>query len=352
MLNLIKKKIVSQIIKYQVDKPINQKKTKKKFVSKTKFLLNRFGNKNPKKIFYVIKVDKNGGGGLFSNVLFVLNHLKICERHNFIPVVDMENFPTRYNEKNKINNSYNSWEYYFEKVSKFSLNEVYSSNNVILTDGFINDEMAINYKTDKDIYKLFNKYIKIKKKFLISSKKFSKKYFKNKKVLAVHFRGTSMKTIPKHPLPPTPMQIINLVDEAIDKYKFDKIFFVTDQLKYLDLFKKIYGEKLCYRNSFRSNKSKIFDLNVRKNHRYNMGVDALEDTLLISKLRYLICSRSNMSEVASIMINKKMKVIEIWNGYNPNKILFSQFNWKLRENLPEALGGFKKKINLKFSKRK
>ena len=75
----------------------------------------------------------------------------------------MENFPTRYNEKNKIDNTYNSWEYYFEKVSKFSLSEVYSSKNVILTDGFINDEMAINYKSDKDIYKLYNKYIKIKK---------------------------------------------------------------------------------------------------------------------------------------------------------------------------------------------
>ena len=52
-----------------------------------------------------------------------------------------------------------------------------------------------------------------------------------------------------------------------------------------------------------------------------MGVDALEDTLLMSKLEYLICSRSNMSEVASLMINKKMR-IEIWNGYNPNKILY------------------------------
>ena len=126
----------------------------------------------------------------------------------------MENFPTRYNEKNKIDNTYNSWEYYFEKVSKFSLSEVYSSKNVILTDGFINDEMAINYKSDKDIYKLYNKYIKIKKKFLINTKKFSNKHFKNKKVLAVHFRGTSMKTIPKHPLPPTPNQIIGLIDKS------------------------------------------------------------------------------------------------------------------------------------------
>ena len=66
-------------------------------------MINSFGKKNPNKFFYVIKVDKNGGGGLFSNVLFVLNHLEISKRHNFIPVIDMKNFPTRYNENKKIN---------------------------------------------------------------------------------------------------------------------------------------------------------------------------------------------------------------------------------------------------------
>ena len=350
MINYIKKKIIKLIIKNQVDKPIHLKKNKIKIQNKTKFIIKSFGKKNQNKVFYVIKVDKNGGGGLFSNVLFVLNHIKICKKHNFIPVVDMENFPTRYNEKRKIFNSMNSWNYYFKKVSKFTLNEVYLSKNVIFTDGFINDEMSKNYKSDNDLKLIFKKYIKIKKNFLKSTNNFAKKHFKGKKVLAVHFRGTSMKTIPRHPLPPTPDQIINLINKLIKRYKFNKIFLVTDELNYLELFKEIYGNMLCYRKSFRSNKSKIFDLNPRKLHRYNMGVDALEDTLLMSKLNYLVCSRSNMSEVASLMINKNMKVIEIWNGYNPNKILYSQFNWKLKKYLPEAVGGFKKKLKIKFRK--
>ena len=79
----------------------------------------------------------------------------------------------------------------------------YSSKNVILTDGFINDEMAINYKSDKDNINYIINILKLKK-ILANTKKFSNKHFKNKKVLAVHFRGISMKTIPKHPLPPTP----------------------------------------------------------------------------------------------------------------------------------------------------
>ena len=36
---------------------------------------------------------------MFSNLIFVLNHLIICEKHKFIPIIDMENFPTIYNEK-------------------------------------------------------------------------------------------------------------------------------------------------------------------------------------------------------------------------------------------------------------
>ena len=123
---------------------------------------------------------------------------------------------------------------------------------------------------------------------------------------------------------------------------------MTDQLDYLKLFINKYGNKVCYRNSFRSNKSKIFHLNERKFHRYKMGVDALEDTLLMSKLNYLICSRSNMSEVASIMLSNKLKVFEIKNGFNPNKILYSQINWYIKKLLPETLGGFKKTLPLKF----
>ena len=46
----------------------------------------------------------------------------------------MENFPTVYNEKNLINKSKNSWDYYFKPISKYSLViftkvSVYFSNN-------------------------------------------------------------------------------------------------------------------------------------------------------------------------------------------------------------------------------
>ena len=40
-----------------------------------------------------------------------------------------------------------------------------------------------------------------------------------------------------------------------------------------------------------------------------------------------------------------MRVIEIWNGFNPNKIFFHNLIGN-KKNLPESFGGFKKKLNL------
>ena len=68
----------------------------------------------------------------------------------------MKNFPTRYNESKKILSTFNSWEYYFEKISDIDLKDVYQSKNVIFTNGFINDEMSkITKKTQ-----ISKKYLK------------------------------------------------------------------------------------------------------------------------------------------------------------------------------------------------
>ena len=91
----------------------------------------KFGIKNKNKTFYIIK--RTPGAGLFSNVIFVLNHLLIAKKHNFIPIIDMKNFPTIYSEKNMINKTNNSWKYYFESLNKYKLEDVYKSQRVIIT---------------------------------------------------------------------------------------------------------------------------------------------------------------------------------------------------------------------------
>ena len=51
------------------------------------------------------------GAGLFSNLIYVFNHLEIAKKNNFIPIIDMKNFTTIYNEEKKVDNSFNAWDF-------------------------------------------------------------------------------------------------------------------------------------------------------------------------------------------------------------------------------------------------
>ena len=119
-----------------------------------------FGNKNPDKIFYIIR--RSPGAGFFSNLTYVLGHLEIAKKHKFTPVIDMENYPTIYNEKKLINKTYNSWEYYFKKVSKYKLDEVYKSKNVITTSNFFKPHMSTDMSLKKEFHGLIKEYIHIR----------------------------------------------------------------------------------------------------------------------------------------------------------------------------------------------
>ena len=326
----------------------------RKIISKSKFILPKdildnykelqfcnFGKKNKKKIFYVIQ--RKIGGGFFSNLLFVLNHLAFSEKFNFIPVIDMQNFEGFYNEKYKINNSLNSWEYYFEKTSNFSLEEVYKSRNVIITS----NKTFHNYKyRAKDehlnLKKVFSKYIKIKKNILIEFKKIIQNLDINKNnTIALHWRGTDHKFLPNHPQTPTRKQIFSKVETAIKNKKFNKIFVVTEDPDYLKILKKKYGKRILYLNSFRSSKSSDFSNFNRKNHRYKVGKESLIEVLILSNLNYMICSESNISDfVTFISKNKNFNVDTVVNPRNSKNSLLCYLKWKLKLILPPYFGGY------------
>ena len=215
-----------------------------------------FSKLNPNVVFYVIK--RSPGAGLFSNLIYVLNHLNIADKNRFIPIVDMKNFTTIYNEKNKIDGNYNAWEYYFENVSKYSLEEVYKSQNVIITK----DKFYKYFSHDisnKKFRKIGDRYFKIKKKF----NKISDNYFKknlNEKTLAIHYRGTSYKTSANHPFPATINNTIEYCKFLLKKYGYKKIFLCTEDLKLFYEMKKNFKSNLYSLNSYRSFKDDAFKI--------------------------------------------------------------------------------------------
>ena len=91
----------------------------------------------------------------------------------FIPIIDMENYPAFYNEKNKINKTNNSWEYYFKNLNKYNLNKVYKSKNVFSSN--LKFERDITDMTNKEISKYLKKLKS--KKYNLKSSSFPKKKF-------------------------------------------------------------------------------------------------------------------------------------------------------------------------------
>lgn len=91
-----------------------------------------FGSLNPDKKFFVIRSD-NTCQGLLSLYFGGLEYIYRCFQEGFIPVVDYQNYKTQYNVDFPVNGTFNSWEYYFEQPSVYSLEEIYHSKNVRLS---------------------------------------------------------------------------------------------------------------------------------------------------------------------------------------------------------------------------
>ena len=249
-----------------------------------------FGELNPNKIFYIIK--RSPGAGLFSNLTFVLNHLKIAKENNYIPFVDMQEYPSIYNESSKIYNTNNSWEYFFENVSNFSLKEIYKSKNVIITKNNFNDSFSLWIDKDKSLIELLRNDIKFRKHILNTYNRINTNYFDKKNVLGIHFRGTTYKNSAGHPLPATKKQIYNLIKKVLKTEKVDFIFLSTEEKNYLNFLKKKFNDKIVYfKSSYRSDINDAFKVYPRIKHRYKLGREILIESMLLSSCNYFIYTK-------------------------------------------------------------
>ena len=241
------------------------------------------GNLNPDKIFYVIQ--RYPGYGIFSNLTFVINHMKIALDMGFIPIVDMQNYSTIYNENKKIYNTFNSWEYYYEQLSPYSLEDVYNSKNIILTDNKFYSELDFSYNINekKELIEIFHKFIKVKKIKLKLINYLKNKLFKDHKILGVHFRGTGYK-LARNPYPATINQMINIITKILKEENYDKIFLMTEDQTNFEKLVEYFGDKIIYLNTTvrgRTNQE-VYDNYSRDRHRYKLGRDVLVETYLLS----------------------------------------------------------------------
>jgi hypothetical protein len=175
----------------------------------------KFGELNRDKIFYVIR-QPGQNRGLFSLFSSVLCHLDIAEELCIIPVVDFKNFPCVYNDPD-VKEIKNAWEYYFEPVSNYSLEEVYCSRNVLLSSEHYPKGYSYCITHERKLRFIYDKYIKFKSNIVDTVRNIKSLNF-TEKVLGVHFRGQEMRCTPGHWFPPTKKQIKQTIDKILNSY--------------------------------------------------------------------------------------------------------------------------------------
>lgn len=278
-----------------------------------------------KKRIYIIR-RKNTTSGFFSNYLYVLGHIMYCEKKGYIPIVDMENYLTPYNENKKIFGTCNSWEYYFYQPTRtISLEKAYSSKNAILSaNKYFHNFVGVYEILDEDRIRLLNsyisKYIIIKDELINEFNNIFNELLGNSegKILAVHIRGTDMISTANHPTPPTIETYMKEVDKILSTGRYTKILLCTDDENSIFLFKERYGNMLIITNSLRSNDGVTPPhkmRSIRDNHNYKLGKEVLQDMYFLSKADSLICCFSNVSYVAIIINNCRYEnVINLSSG--------------------------------------
>lgn len=261
----------------------------------------KFGEKNSDKTFLIIKIN-NAGLGLMGVYNCVLGYLRVAQNNGFVPVIDLKNYKNGYLKKNELG-KVNSWEYYFNQPTKYSLQDAYESKNVIVATGISPREASpiplhyyylTNPKERANIYyKIIEESIKIRPEINKIINEEYKKIFQGKRVIGVVNRGSDMINASGHSIQPDIQEVISVTKEMLLKWNCQYVFLATEEAQSLELFKNAFGDKLLYNTSERV---KIYEKGMpytdvcfgRENDKFNKGLEYLTTVVLLSKCNCLV----------------------------------------------------------------
>jgi hypothetical protein len=296
-----------------------------------------FGPKHADKVFYVIWRE-GYGSGFFSNMAHVLCHLSVADSLGMEPVVDFLNHVTLYNEEEEVAGTLNAWEYYFQPTSTVAVDQVYESRHVFLCDGRYPAGFSANMADHPRLRKAYDRFIRVLPDIEQSVEEWASRF--GPRTLGVHFRGQEQNRTPGHMLGPTERQILDVTARAVREKGFDQIFLVTEDQRYLDVFRKEFGAMVLATDSFRTDGENAYRMSPRPQHRYLLGRGVLVDALLLSRCQALVAGSSNVSEFAKLVNGGRFEAVwTIWNGKNSTELLVALYQYGLRKRLPRRLGG-------------
>lgn len=280
---------------------------------------------------YYIIYRTAGGAGFFSNYMWVLGHIIFARRLGYIPVVDMENYPTLYSEDRAVGGETNAWNYYFDNVDNVSLKEAYKHGNYVMGKDMPLHKYAEKYCEKEYRFpsrKAVSYYAPIIEKNIIIKEDLRKEFnaeweqkkLKGGQVLGIHIRGTDMKNDLGHPVPASAQTYLDAASKFLKNHQdIRRIFLATDENDVKAVFEAVFGDEILFMNdAFRvwdtdsAKKIGIHEMEVkdaRPLHKYLLGKEVLRDAWFLSKCDYLICGHSNITNTAILWNHNKYKQI-------------------------------------------
>lgn len=260
-------KIYRRLVPESVRKAYNESLQKIKMSYRNKRDMERksYGNKNKKEIFYVVRTDSTQGWGLATACTMVLNNIMYAVERGWIPVIDYQNYLLAGIQDEKDRGKENAWEYYFEQPdSRYSLEEVYQSKNVILGPlrGQPHGSLSRNDIKDlwDDSYKgLFDcaaKYLRIRPEILERAEELRRTLFGRavgEKILGVGMRaglywGEALHSdaYARHPKGLNIDEYIESTHKYMEQFGCGYIFVSCDDRYYMERMKREFGERCLY----------------------------------------------------------------------------------------------------------
>lgn len=224
-----------------------------------------FGEKNKKETFYVIRTDSTQHWGIATTCSIVLNGIKYAVERGWIPVIDYQNYFLIGIQDEGKRGKENAWEYYFEQPdTRYSLEEVYQSRNVVLGPVRGQPHGSLSWNDVKDVmddryiayFECAAKYLRIKPEIMKRAEEVRHTLFQQaagEKVLGMGMRaglywGEALKSgdYAGHPGGLNIDEYIEMAHRYMRKFGCGYLFVSCDDRYYLERMKQEFGEKCLY----------------------------------------------------------------------------------------------------------
>ena len=310
------------------ESPLLNENSDGQYIEETK-PANPFFDKNPeehyfkegdpsKQTYYIIRRLPETTG-LLARYRMVMGHVRYAQSKNWIPVVDMQNYANPYLAPEKLGME-NSWEYYFEQPFRVGLEEAYSGENVVLSDGdcikpypghsikFLEgrtyelEEWRALIKSGLIAIKpeLMEEILEVRQRLLPSEEE---------RPLGVILRGTDyhVRKIKGRPVPPPIDFAKSVVNSKLKSWGYKKFFLATEDKKIIASFQKTFGDRCIILDREYVDYNSVKDKFVsncridRENDNYLQGKDYITQIVLLSMCGALVGARCSGNTVAMLM---------------------------------------------------